>query len=75
MGICEQNMVDVAAGLAISGKKVLVYAMAPFLLHRAYEQIKSVVAAMNLPITFLSVGSGLSYITPHIPIFVQKMLL
>lgn len=61
MGISEQNMVDVGAGLAISGKFPILYAMAPFLLHRAYEQIKSVVSAMNLPVTFVSVGCGLGY--------------
>ena len=60
-GIAEQNMVDFGAGLAISGKQPILYAMAPFLLHRAYEQIKSVVCAMNLPVTFVSVGCGLGY--------------
>lgn len=60
-GIAEQNMVDLGAGLAISGKQPVLYAMAPFLLHRAYEQIKSVVCAMNLPVTFVSVGCGLGY--------------
>lgn len=61
MGICEQNMVDFAAGLSLSGKKVFLYAMAPFLIARAFEQIKSVVSAMNLPMTFVGVGVGLGY--------------
>lgn len=61
MGISEQNMVDFGAGLSIRKNKVVLYAMAPFLIPRAYEQIKSVVSAMNLPIIFLSVGSGLGY--------------
>jgi transketolase C-terminal domain/subunit len=60
-GIAEQHMVDLGAGFAISGKQPVLYAMAPFLLHRAYEQIKSVVSAMNLPVTFVSVGCGLGY--------------
>lgn len=60
-GIAEQNMVDVGAGLALSGKKVFLYAMAPFLTARCYEQIKAVVASMNLPITFVAVGVGLGY--------------
>jgi len=61
MGICEQNMVDFAAGLAMVGKRVFLYAMAPFLIARAYEQIKSVVSAMSLPMTFVGVGVGLGY--------------
>ena len=37
-GISEQAMLDVAAGLALEGKKVFVYAMAPFLALRSLEQ-------------------------------------
>ena len=58
-GISEQNMVNVAVGLALAGKKPYLYAMSPFFL-RAYEQLK--MAAMhNVPITVISVGAGLSY--------------
>jgi len=64
-GISEQNMVDVGGGLAISGKVPVLYAMAPFLLHRAFEQIKSVICAMNLPVTFVSVGCGLGVRSRH----------
>ena len=61
MGISEQNMVDVGAGLALSGKKVFLYAMAPFITARCYEQVKSVIASMKLPITLIGVGVGLGY--------------
>ena len=58
-GISEQNMVNVAVGLALAGKKPFIYAMSPFFL-RAYEQLK--MAAMHgVPITVISVGAGLSY--------------
>ena len=60
-GISEQNMVDLSSGLALSGKKVFLYAMAPFLTARCYEQIKCVIASMNLPITLIAVGVGLGY--------------
>lgn len=60
-GICEQNMIDVAAGLALAGKTVFVYAMAPFITARCYEQTKSVLASMNLPVTLVAVGVGLGY--------------
>ena len=39
-GISEQHMIDMSAGLALSGKKVYVYAMAPFITLRCLEQIK-----------------------------------
>ena len=60
-GISEQNMIDTAAGLALSGKKVYVYAMAPFITLRCLEQIKCSLAMMNLPVTILAVGVGLGY--------------
>jgi len=61
VGIAEQNMIDVAAGLTLSGKKVFCYAMAPFITSRAYEQIKCSLSSMNLPVTLIGVGVGLGY--------------
>ena len=60
-GISEQNMIDMAGGLALAGKKVFVYAMAPFITLRCIEQIKCSLALMNLPVTILSIGAGLGY--------------
>ena len=61
IGISEQHMIDMAAGLALSGKKVYCYAMAPFLPTRCLEQIKCSLASMNLPVTLIGVGVGLGY--------------
>ncbi len=60
-GISEQTMVDVATGLALEGKQVFAYAMAPFLSLRALEQIKCGPGMMNLPVCLVSVGVGLGY--------------
>lgn len=40
MGIAEQGMINFAAGLADEGNTVVVHTISPFLLERAYEQIK-----------------------------------
>ncbi|GAG72356.1 unnamed protein product, partial [marine sediment metagenome] len=40
VGVAEQNMVSVAAGLALGGKKVFIYTIASFATQRCYEQIK-----------------------------------
>ncbi len=58
VGISEQNMVNMAQGLALQGKKVYVYTIAVFL-QRAFEQIK-LACNMNLPITFIGGCVGLS---------------
>ena len=60
-GISEQAMFDIATGLALEEKKVLTYAMGPFISLRALEQIKCGPAMMSLPMTILSVGIGLGY--------------
>jgi len=61
VGIAEQNMVSVAAGLAMSGKRVFIYAIAPFITQRCFEQIKIDLCAMKLPVTLIGSGPGLSY--------------
>lgn len=60
-GISEQNTVLVASGLAMSGMKVYVISIAPFITKRCYEQIGLFVADMNLDVTIMGVGAGFSY--------------
>lgn len=61
VGIAEQNMVDIAAGLALAGKIVFCYAIAPFITMRCYEQIRVDLCCMNLPVTLIGVGAGYGY--------------
>lgn len=60
-GIAEQNMVNVAAGLAMAGKIVYLYSIAPFLPLRCYEQIRVHMAFKHPHITGVTVGAGYSY--------------
>ncbi len=60
-GIAEQNAAVVAAGLAMSGKKVFLYAIAPFITLRCLEQIRVENAMMKIPVTIVGVGAGFSY--------------
>jgi transketolase len=61
VGIAEQAMMAMATGLAFEGKKVWVYAIAPFVTTRVHEFVKLDVCAMKMPITILGVGAGLAY--------------
>lgn len=63
IGIAEQNMVGVAAGLAASGKIVFIYGISPFVSLRVLEQLTIDVAAMQLPVNVISVGAGFTYST------------
>jgi len=60
-GISEQHMIDMASGLALSGKTVFVYAMSPFVSLRCLEQLKCCLAVMKQPVCVISVGIGLGY--------------
>jgi len=61
VGIAEQQLIGMACGMALEGKKVYTYAIAPFVTTRCYEQNKIDVCAMNLPITNIGVGAGYAY--------------
>tara|TARA_B100000212_G_C27359897_1_gene527715 strand:- start:118 stop:1047 length:930 start_codon:yes stop_codon:yes gene_type:complete len=63
IGISEQNMMGVAAGLASSGKIVFAYGISPFVSLRVLEQITLDISAMKLPVNIVSVGAGFTYST------------
>lgn len=48
LGICEQSLVSVASGLALEGLKPYVYTITPFLIERAFEQIKLDIDQQNV---------------------------
>lgn len=60
-GVAESNMVGMAAGMALSGLRPVVYTIASFLLFRPYEQIRIDVGYHDLPVVFVGVGGGLGY--------------
>jgi len=61
MGVAEQNMAGVAAGLASEGFHVFIYSIANFPTFRCLEQIRNDVCYHRYPVTVVSVGGGLAY--------------
>jgi transketolase len=61
VGIAEQTLVGVAAGLASCGKKVFAVSPACFLTARSLEQIKNDVAYSDNPVTLVGISAGVSY--------------
>jgi len=64
-GITEQTMIGMAAGLALRGRVPVCHALAPFLIYRAYEFVRTDVGIAHLPVKlsawiagFLSDGNG-----------------
>ncbi len=60
-GIAEENMIGIAAGLALSGKKVIVYSITNFSFLRALEYIRNDVCYHNLDVKIITSGGGLIY--------------
>lgn len=61
VGVAENNMIGLAAGLAFSGKTVFAYSIASFATFKPYEFIRSDVCLHNLPVIIVGSGGGLSY--------------
>jgi transketolase len=61
VGIAEQNMVGVSAGLANGGLRPFVCAAAPFLSGRATEQIKTDIAYSHVPVVLCGLSPGVAY--------------
>ena len=62
-GVAEQNMVGVAAGMAMAGYRPVVYGLSAFVPIRVLEQIKLDVCYLGLPVCFIGDGAGVVYST------------
>jgi transketolase len=66
VGIAEQNLINVSAGLALEGFTVFAYAIAPFITMRCYEQTRVNLALLStirdMNVTLIGVGAGYSYV-------------
>jgi transketolase len=60
VGVAEQNMVGIAAGLSLSGKIPIAHSFACFISMRACEQVRTTVAYPNLNVKFVVTHGGIS---------------
>lgn len=58
VGIAEQNLIGVAAGLANMGFKPFLYTISNFLIHRCFEQIRNDIGLHCYPITLIGTSAG-----------------
>ena len=61
VGVAEQVMIGVSAGLAMQGKKPFAYTIAAFSLYRPFEMIRDDLCYQNLPVTIVGMGAGTIY--------------
>lgn len=66
VGIAEQNLINISAGLALEGFTVFAYAIAPFITMRCYEQTRVSLALLSevreMNVNLIGVGAGYSYV-------------
>ncbi|GLU30218.1 transketolase C-terminal domain-containing protein [Trinickia caryophylli] len=66
VGVAEQNLINVSAGLALEGFTVFAYAIAPFITMRCYEQVRVSLALLSevrpMNVNLIGVGAGYSYV-------------
>jgi transketolase len=61
IGICEQSMVGIASGMALDGMRPIIHTISPFLVERAFEQIKNDIGYQNTEVTIVTVGGTYDY--------------
>lgn len=61
VGVAEQNLAGMAAGMALSGKVVFIYSIANFPVLRCLEQIRNDICYHNADVRIVSVGGGMAY--------------
>lgn len=63
VGVAEQTMIGIAAGLALKGCQPFAYTIATFSLYRPFEMIRDDLCYQNLPVTVVGMGAGIIYST------------
>ena len=61
LGVAEQNATSFCAGLALTGHKVYLYSIIPFILYRNYEQVRNDICYQDVPVVLVGIGSGVTY--------------
>ena len=61
VGVAEQSMIGICAGLALRGCTSFAYTIATFTIYRPFEQVRDDLCYQNLPVTLVGIGGGVSY--------------
>lgn len=61
VGVAEQSMIGICAGLALKGCRPFAYTIATFALYRPFEMVRVDLCYQNLPVTVIGMGGGLVY--------------
>ncbi|MEX2615883.1 MAG: transketolase C-terminal domain-containing protein [Alphaproteobacteria bacterium] len=63
VGVAEQSMIGICAGLALKGNQAFAYTIATFTLYRPFEMVRDDLCYQNLPVTVVGMGTSVVYST------------
>ena len=75
LGMCEQSITSMAAGLAIEGLRPVVYSITPFVLERPFEQVKIDIDEQNLPVLLIGYSDYPTHGPTHRPLNPERLSL
>jgi transketolase len=61
VGVAEQSMIGLCAGLALRGCTPFAYTIATFAIYRSFEMVRDDLCYQNLPVTVVGIGGGVTY--------------
>lgn len=73
LGLCEQTITSMAAGLAIDGMRPVVYSITPFVIERPYEQVKVDIDEQNLPVMLIGYSDYPTHGPTHRPLNPERL--
>lgn len=73
LGLCEQAITSMAAGLAIEGFRPVVYSITPFVIERPYEQVKIDIDEQNLPVMLIGYSDYPTHGPTHRPLNPERL--
>jgi len=74
LGITEQSIIGVAAGLAIGGMRPVVYSLTPFVLERPFEAVKVDIDEQNLPVMLIGFSDYPTHGPTHRPLDAEGLV-
>jgi transketolase len=74
LGLCEQTMISMAAGMALEGLRPVVYSITPFLIERPFEQIKIDIDEQCLPVMLVGNADYVTHGPTHRPLDAEGLV-
>lgn len=74
LGLCEQTMISMAAGMALEGLRPVVYSITPFLIERPFEQIKIDIDEQNLAVLLIGYADYPTHGPTHRPLNAEGLI-